>query len=291
MVDRKEETGSLRPPAGRGQWDAIDPSAILLSDELLGKGAFSEVVAGLWGGTPVAVKKTEETGVAEYHREQETLCALRHPNIVLLIGIVPSHLWIVFERLGGKVDVEKVAKNFLTVTSVACDVAKAMAYAHSRGVIHRDIKPSNLLEDGRGVYKVSDWGLSRFVDTERRMSGDTGTYSFMAPEVIKSERYGFECDVYSYGILMWTLLTGKTVPYPLFTPEQAADGVARNILRPELPTQVNPDFTNLMQSCWDNEPSRRPDFREIATKIIAIDAESKMRKKEKLPKKKSSFWG
>mmetsp|Transcript_3046 Transcript_3046/g.9302 ORF Transcript_3046/g.9302 Transcript_3046/m.9302 type:complete len:343 (+) Transcript_3046:331-1359(+) len=269
----------------------VESSSILFLGEDLGGGSFSKVLAAEWCATPVAVKQMGSQNRGEFEQEVRVLEQLRHPNIVLMLGVVSNLAWIVYERLDAKVDVRRVCGDFLGVLKVARDTARAMAYAHHRGFIHRDLKPSNILADGRGGYKVCDWGLSRQLAADGRMTGDTGTYAYMAPEVIRSDTYDHKCDVFSFAILLWTLVSGSTMPYPHFTPVQAAAGVVRRHMRPPLPSSIDSDFSALMVKCWDPDPEDRPEFSEIHTKLSAIEAETKLRIREKLPRKSSSWWG
>eukprot|EP00188_Purpureofilum_apyrenoidigerum_P000873 Plantae.Rhodophyta-Purpureofilum_apyrenoidigerum.ctg14373.p1 GENE.Plantae.Rhodophyta-Purpureofilum_apyrenoidigerum.ctg14373~~Plantae.Rhodophyta-Purpureofilum_apyrenoidigerum.ctg14373.p1 ORF type:complete len:344 (+),score=50.37 Plantae.Rhodophyta-Purpureofilum_apyrenoidigerum.ctg14373:101-1132(+) len=293
--DSNSEDADAARSDGEGQkflsnFETEEGSVLILAQEL-GGGSFSKVVAGEWCATPVAVKQINVQNRREFEQEARVLEQLRHPNIVVMLGVVSDMCWIIYERLEAKLDVRKVYKDFLDVLKVARDVAKAMTYAHRRGFIHRDLKPSNVLFDGRNNYKVCDWGLSRQLARGGRMTGDTGTYAYMAPEVIRSDKYDHKCDVFSFAVLLWTLASGSTMPYPHFTPVQAAAGVVRRHMRPPLPSSIDSDFTALMVKCWDREPEERPGFQEISTKLSAIEAETRLRIREKLPKKSRSWWG
>lgn len=263
---------------------------VLLTGWKLGGGAFAEVVAGFWLGTDVAVKKVNVECAAEFAGEVRVLSSLRHPNIVLLLATVTPLQWILYERLEERLDVRAVSADFHNVLKVSIDIAKALAYAHSKKVIHRDLKPSNVIHDGRGLYKVADWGLARFASSDR-MTGDTGTYAFMAPEVVRSDYYNSKCDVYSFGVLLWTLVSGSSMPYPYYTPAQAATGVVKSDLRPTIPGGIDTNYKQLMIDCWAPDMNKRPEFVEVLTRMYLIKAEVTLRERENLPKKRSSWWG
>lgn len=149
--------------------------------------------------------------------------------------------------------------------SFAIDVCKGMEYLHQNNIIHRDLKAANLLMDSDNVVKVADFGVARFQNNGGVMTAETGTYRWMAPEIINHQPYDQKADVFSFAIVIWELLTAK-VPYDTMTPLQAALGV-RQGLRPELPENAHPRLLDLMQRCWVDIPSDRPSFSEIKVEL------------------------
>jgi serine/threonine protein kinase len=104
-----------------------------------------------------------------------------------------------------------------------------MSYLHQNNIIHRDLKAANLLMDENEVVKVADFGVARVKAQTGVMTAETGTYRWMAPEVIEHKPYDHKADVFSYGIVLWELLTGK-LPYEYMTPLQAAVGVVQKVI-------------------------------------------------------------
>lgn len=92
---------------------------------------------------------------------------------------------------------------------VAGDVARGMDFLHKNNIIHRDLKAANLLMDEYEVVKVADFGVARVQANSGVMTAETGTYRWMAPEVIKHGPYDHKADIFSFGIVLWELLTGK----------------------------------------------------------------------------------
>ena len=152
-----------------------------------------------------------------------------------------------------------------TLLKFAVDVCRGMCYLHQRGIIHRDLKSANLLMDKDHVVKVADFGVARFQDQGGNMTAETGTYRWMAPEVIKHQHYDNKADVFSFAIVLWELITSK-IPYNTMTPLQAAVGV-RQGLRPGLPENAHPQLLDLMRRCWEGIPSNRPPFSDILAEL------------------------
>jgi serine/threonine protein kinase len=145
---------------------------------------------------------------------------------------------------------------------VALDIAKSLKHLHSLSIIHRDIKSANVMIDSKGKAKLVDFSLACFIDNEDDLKPETGTYRYMAPEVIRHEPYSLPADVYSFGIFLWELHT-KSVPYGGLSPIEAAFGVAKNNLRPSIPEGTNSRLKALMLRCWHPNPDLRPTMRDI----------------------------
>ena len=163
----------------------------------------------------------------------------------------------------------------LTILNGLEQVASGMLYIHSRRFLHRDLKSDNiLLTVNNETYKIGDFGLARTAEGDDK-TAETGSYRHMAPEVIRHEPYASPCDVYSFAMLFYEMLT-LTTPFVHYTPVDAALAVATRAERPPVPPCPD-DVSNLLRSCWDQDASRRPSFSEISKRI------------EVLKLKKSSF--
>jgi serine/threonine protein kinase len=198
---------------------------------------------------------------------------VRHKNVVQFIGACTKkpNLFIVFEYMpGGSVYdfVRRVGSPLpvVTILRIALEVARGMDYLHKRKIVHRDLKAANLLLDDTGVVKIADFGVARVLDGAGVMTAETGTYRWMAPEVIEHAPYGAKADVFSFGIVLWELLTGK-VPYSELTPLQAAVGVVQKGLRPALPPNCPPPLADMIRLCWQKSPDVRPTFESLKIKL------------------------
>lgn len=154
--------------------------------------------------------------------------------------------------------------SFELVKRVSCGAARGMAYLHSGKppVLHRDLKSANLLLDESYTTKVCDFGLSRLKAQTRSMTGNCGTVQWMAPEVLANRSYDEKADVYSFGIIVWELLT-RECPYEGMTAIQCALAVLNRDKRPEIPKWCPPGLHALIKACTKKEPDERPCFERI----------------------------
>ncbi|XP_078261556.1 mitogen-activated protein kinase kinase kinase 21-like [Rhinoraja longicauda] len=287
-----------RPKAGEhgGQAGAqateIEFSQLSLQ-EIIGVGGFGKVYRGTWQGQPVAVKAArrdpdEEAGaMAESARREARLFSmLRHRNIIALRGVClqEPNLCLVMEYAqGGPLNRALAGRRIppRTLVNWAVQIARGMSYLHAEAIvpiIHRDLKSSNILlfekidndDIANKTLKITDFGLAREWHKTTKMSA-AGTYAWMAPEVIKSSLFSKGSDVWSYGVLLWELLTGE-VPYRGIDGLAVAYGVAVNKLTLPIPSTCPEPFTKLMEECWDQDPHIRPSFATILEQLTAIES-------------------
>lgn len=258
-----------------GYWE-IDRNLLKIG-ERIASGSCGDLYHGVYLGQDVAIKilKSDQLTEAledEFTQEVAILREVRHENVVRFIGACTKspNLCIVTEYMTGGSLFNYLHKyrrllNLSEVLKFAIDVAKGMEYLHESNIIHRDLKTANLLMDTHQVVKVADFGVARFLNLEGVMTAETGTYRWMAPEVINHQPYDQKADVFSFAIVLWELVTGK-LPYENMTPLQAALGV-RQGLRPEIPENTHPKLSDLMQRCWNAAPSNRPPFSVIREEL------------------------
>ncbi|KAH6799880.1 ACT-like protein tyrosine kinase family protein [Perilla frutescens var. hirtella] len=266
------------PVDGNDVWE-IDAS-LLEFEYKIAAGSNGDMYKGLLRSQDVAIKifKTDSLNgdmQREFAQEVYILRKVRHKNVVQFIGSCtrPPLLCIVTEFMSGgsvydALHKEKGALKLPAILKVAIDVTRGMSYLHQNNIIHRDLKAANLLMDENDVVKIADFGVARVLVHSGVMTAETGTYRWMAPEVIEHKPYNHKADVFSFGIMLWELLTGK-VPYAHLTPLQAAVGVVQKGLRPTIPRHTHPSVVELLERCWQQEPSLRPEFSEI-TEILQV---------------------
>lgn len=153
---------------------------------------------------------------------------------------------------------------WVLVRKVAEGAARGINYLHcgNPAVLHRDLKSANILLDDSYNPKVCDFGLSRLKANEKSMTGNCGTVQWMAPEILANEAYAEPADVYSYGIVLWELLT-RECPFEGMSSIQCAMAVLNHSKRPEVPNWCPQVFASLIERCLDKDPKKRPTIAEI----------------------------
>ncbi|XP_022136159.1 serine/threonine-protein kinase STY46 isoform X2 [Momordica charantia] len=270
------------PTDGTDVWE-INPRHLKFEHKVA-SGSYGDLYKGTYCSQEVAIKVLKPERVnsdmqSEFAQEVYIMRKVRHKNVVQFIGACtkPPSLCIVTEFMsGGSVydylHKQKGTFRLPSLLKVAIDVSKGMNYLHQNNIIHRDLKAANLLMDENEVVKVADFGVARVKSQSGVMTAETGTYRWMAPEVIEHKPYDHKADVFSFGIVLWELLTGK-LPYEFLTPLQAAVGVVQKGLRPTIPKHTNPKLAELLERCWQQDPSSRPDFSEIIEILLQIAKE------------------
>ncbi|KAM3362954.1 serine/threonine-protein kinase STY17 [Capsicum galapagoense] len=270
------------PTDGSDDWE-ID-IRLLKFENKVASGSFGDLYKGSYCSQEVAIKvlKPENLNmdmVKEFSQEVFIMRKIRHKNVVQFIGACtrPPNLCIVTEFMTrGSIYTflhkQRGAFKLPTLLKVAIDVSKGMSYLHQNNIIHRDLKTANLLMDEHGVVKVGDFGVARVQAQTGVMTAETGTYRWMAPEVIEHKPYDHKADVFSFGVVLWELLTGE-IPYAYLTPLQAAIGVVQQGLRPTIPKSTHPKLAELLEKCWQQDPTQRPDFSEILDSLKQLTEE------------------
>ncbi|HYY75271.1 MAG TPA: protein kinase, partial [Gaiellaceae bacterium] len=199
-------------------------------EELVGEGGMSSVfrardtVLERW----VALKVLHEHHardreyVERFRREARAIARLTHPNIVTVIdrGEWGGQQFIVFEHVAGENLKEIVEREgplpVERALGLTHQVGRALAFAHEAGIVHRDVKPENVLLDHDGTPKVTDFGIARSLDLDDELTQTgtvLGTSDYISPEQASGEHVDEASDQYSFGVLLYELLTGE-VPYP-----------------------------------------------------------------------------
>jgi eukaryotic-like serine/threonine-protein kinase len=165
----------------------------------------------------------DEEFVERFKREARAVAQLSHPNIVQVIdrGEDGGRPFIVFEYIDGENLKELLVRSgrlpVRTALDLGLQIARALAFAHEKGLVHRDVKPQNVLLNGDGRAKVTDFGIARSLDVEKSGMTQTGTVlgtsNYIAPEQASGQQVDEHSDVYSLGVVLYELMAGD-VPFP-----------------------------------------------------------------------------
>lgn len=264
-------------PLDVGEWETTD--FILLNK--LGSGSFCDVYKGLWRETPVAIKvlKTNIVNKTEFRKEFEILTKLHHPNVLQLFGIstISSNDCLMIIELMERSIQGMNATNtpLFRAIEIATDVARALAYLHNRSpqcVIHRDLKPQNVLLTQSGRAKLADFGISCFQkesSVSYLMTGETGTYRYMAPEVIQNKAYSSSVDIFSFAMLLYGLCE-NSIPYVHLDTIEITNSIIYG-QRPKFNKLKNKKrLRDLITRCWDTEPNNRPTAIDVVLALQSI---------------------
>ena len=238
---------------------------------LVDSGGYGNVYMGKYLHMRVAVKRLKKSQLRDleaFKLEISMMSKLRHPNIVLFLGACTNPLCLVTEYMERKalfdcIHDPKISLEPRRILRMIKDAALGMNYLHSLDIIHRDLKSLNLLVDASYVVKITDFGLSRVL-TKDTTATPHGTYAWRPPEMWLNETYDNKVDVYSYGIVLWEIIT-RAIPFENQSFEQIKTAVLAGT-RPAVPSTNDPilhEVIDLMQACWQGDPNIRPGFDHI----------------------------
>jgi len=295
----------------RAAWEIVSDDVQMLAK--LAEGTFGVVWKGRWGNQTVAIKvlKTpldqdadgvENSGTEDFQKECETLQTIKHPNLIVFFGAGINDdgtAFMVTEFMAGgslrtALQNRLVRLDWSTRVKIARHVAAGMRHLHKLSIVHRDLKSDNCLLDSEYNAKVADFGTSKTlfdgrkevntaaaanVDGSASMTKAVGTQLWMAPEVfVGKSDYGPEIDVYSFGVIMWELVTRKT-PWCELDAEtyidqfRKLDAALLEGRRPSVPggfEDEHPVYNSTMQLCWSTDPKSRPSFDAVVFMLKTV---------------------
>ncbi|CAG9794956.1 unnamed protein product [Diatraea saccharalis] len=266
---------------------------------IIGEGAFGQVfraqaidIDGKKGEQIVAVKTLKENASEKEKTDliQELIVMKNlgtHPNVVRLIGCCtekePTLVIMEFVSVGKLQQFLRDSRaerhygnthgsQFLTsrdLTHFAFQIARGMEFLSSKGIIHRDLAARNVLITEERTCKVADFGLARDVGGthvyERKSDGRL-PIRWMAPESLYDDIFSVKSDIWSFGVLLWEIVTLGSTPYP----GMSAGDVMRKVhsgYRLEKPEHCRRELYNIMYYCWEAKPTDRPDFKEVVAML------------------------
>jgi len=237
----------------------------------IGEGAYGVVFEGIYLNKKVAVKQLFVDGVQddvreEFHAEVNIMRAMEHPCLVKLLGVMekmPKLLLVTELMLKGSLwdyyHREKRptphARHMALVLEQSIDMADGMEYLHDKKILHRDLKSQNIWLDENLKCKIGDFGMSR-LNTNKTMTL-CGSPLWCSPEILRSERYSFPADVFSFAIILWEAFHWAE-PYTELTVMEIIIAVTQRNERPDISPMVPAVVQELIKSAWHAQPEKRP---------------------------------
>ncbi|XP_068185664.1 mitogen-activated protein kinase kinase kinase 20 [Antennarius striatus] len=254
----------------------------ILFYENCGGGSFGSVYRAKWisEDKEVAVKK-----LLKIENEAQILSVLSHRNIIQFYGAIveaPNYGIVTEYASGGSLydylsSEQSEEMDMGHIMRWAAEIARGMHYLHSEApvkVIHRDLKSRNVVLTAEKVLKICDFGASKFLTHTTHMSL-VGTFPWMAPEVIQSLPVSETCDAFSYGVVLWEMLT-REVPFKGLEGLQVAWLVVEKNERLTIPSGCPASFAELLRKCWATIPKERPIFKQILSTLESMSKDSQL---------------
>ncbi|MBW2732993.1 MAG: serine/threonine protein kinase [Deltaproteobacteria bacterium] len=284
MADTLENSTDLNAAAPRPKPSIDRVGNYRIIDEI-GAGGMAVVYKGVQEslGRTVAIKalKTVLTGdtsiVARFEREALSVASFRHENIITLYDFFKERgaLFMVMEYVEG-IDLYDLLEKAQTIPSdvaaiMALHIARALEYAHFRGVIHRDVKPANVIVSRLGEVKLTDFGIARTEHSDLTEAGiGLGTPAYMSPEQVIGDRLDHRSDIWSLGVVTYQLITGRK---PFADAEDRSVMQRIRLEQPIAPREIAEscprDLERIVLQCMEKRPDDR--FNSTQQLVIALE--------------------
>ncbi|KAL6137795.1 hypothetical protein ACLB2K_063084 [Fragaria x ananassa] len=253
----------------------------------IGEGGYGPVYKGELDHTSVAIKVLRPDaahGKSQFKREVEVLSCIRHPNMVLLLGACPEYGCLVYEYMANGSLEDRLSRKGNTPVipwqlrfRIAAEIATGLLFLHQskpEPLVHRDLKPGNILLDHNHVSKISDVGLARLVPpsvadsvTQYYMTSTAGTFCYIDPEYQQTGMLGTKSDIYSLGVMLLQIITGRPPMGLTHLVERAIEqGTFIDVLDPAVkdwPVKEALSFAKLALKCAEMRRKDRPDLGKV----------------------------
>eukprot|EP00794_Sanderia_malayensis_P004749 gene4749-5373_t len=269
--------------------------------EIIGQGQFGDVFRGTYDNKndstvlDVAIKTcklqedTEDKGKTEKFLEEAFIMKqFEHPHVVKLIGVVTSEpIYIIMElapygELRSYLQNHRLRVELDILCTYIFQLSTALSYLENKNFVHRDVAARNVLVVSQNTVKLGDFGLSRWMAEQSYYKASKGKLpiKWMAPESINFRRFSTASDVWMFGVCMWEILMYGVKPFQGVANEKVI-GKIENGERLPLPANCPPSMYHVMMDCWSYEPSKRPRFSDLKSRLGTLMKEEQVAQEQR----------
>uniref|UniRef100_A0A3Q1HVT1 Tyrosine-protein kinase n=1 Tax=Anabas testudineus TaxID=64144 RepID=A0A3Q1HVT1_ANATE len=269
-LDRPCVKPKAQKPWDKDAWEISKDSIKMVKK--LGAGQFGEVWMAYYNNSTKVAVKTLKPGtmtVEAFLEEANVMKTLQHLRLVRLYAVVtkiePIYIITEYMAKGSLLDFLKSDEgcrlHLPKLIDFSAQIAEGMAYIEKKNYIHRDLRAANVLVSESLLCKIADFGLARVIEDDEYSAREGAKFpiKWTAPEAINYGSFTIKSDMWSFGVLLYEIITYGKIPYPGMTKGEVISSVQRGYRMPR-PDNCPIELYNMMMSCWKNKPEDRPTF-------------------------------